>query len=60
MSIQNLLNGFLTIKDFSELVGITVKSLRNYDKKGIFHPANMRLRERTCSDMVRVRIYRIV
>ncbi len=39
MSIQNLLNGFLTIKDFSELVGITVKSLRNYDKKGIFHPA---------------------
>ncbi len=31
--------GYLTIKEFSELVGITAKSLRHYDNKGVFRPA---------------------
>ncbi len=39
MKIPALLNDFLTIKEFSELVGISADSLRHYDKKGIFMPA---------------------
>jgi DNA-binding transcriptional MerR regulator len=30
---------YLSIKNFAELVGMTVNSLRRYDTKGIFHPA---------------------
>ncbi len=39
MITKVLLQGFLTIKEFADLVGFTVKALRYYDKKGIFHPA---------------------
>jgi len=30
---------FLSIKEFSKFVGITVDSLRHYDRKGVFKPA---------------------
>jgi len=30
---------FLTIKEFEKLVGMSTAALRNYDRKGIFHPA---------------------
>jgi len=30
---------FLCIKEFAEMVGMTVRALRHYDEKGIFHPA---------------------
>ena len=39
MSDNNLDKDFLTIKEFSEIVGITIETLRHYDKKGIFKPA---------------------
>lgn len=39
MNSINFNADFLSIKDFSELVGMTADTLRHYDKKGIFHPA---------------------
>jgi DNA-binding transcriptional MerR regulator len=39
MSNKNLDRDYLSIKDFAELVGMTVNTLRRYDNKGIFHPA---------------------
>jgi len=32
---------FLPIKEFSEIVGMTIDALRHYDKKGIFKPAKL-------------------
>jgi DNA-binding transcriptional MerR regulator len=39
MKNKNPGRDFLSIKEFAKLVGITVVSLRNYDRKGIFNPA---------------------
>ena len=39
MSIENLGEEFLSIKEFAELVGMTIESLRHYDRKDVFHPA---------------------
>jgi DNA-binding transcriptional MerR regulator len=39
MGKKNLDNDFLSIKEFAEFVGITVASLRHYDRKGVFSPA---------------------
>ena len=39
MNDNNLDRDYLTIKEFSEIVGMTIETLRHYDKKGIFKPA---------------------
>ena len=39
MDKKDLNSDFLTIKEFANLVGITVSSLQHYDRKGIFCPA---------------------
>jgi len=39
MSDKDLGSDLLSIKEFAELVGMTVEALRHYDRKGIFHPA---------------------
>jgi DNA-binding transcriptional MerR regulator len=39
MSDKNLDSDFLSIKEFAKFVGITVASLRHYDRKGVFSPA---------------------
>ena len=36
---KNLDGDFLCIKEFSTLVGISVPTLRNYDRKGVLRPA---------------------
>ena len=36
---ENIDGEYLSIKGFAELVGMTVETLRHYDRKGIFHPA---------------------
>jgi DNA-binding transcriptional MerR regulator len=38
MGDKNLSKDYLSVKDFAELVGMTVNTLRRYDNKGIFHP----------------------
>jgi DNA-binding transcriptional MerR regulator len=39
MNINNMGDAYLSIKEFGELVGMTIHALRLYDKKGIFRPA---------------------
>jgi DNA-binding transcriptional MerR regulator len=39
MSDKGLFKDYLSIKEFAELVGMTINVLRYYDNKGIFHPA---------------------
>jgi len=39
MSDDNFNNGYLTVGEFSEIVGIPAETLRRYDNDGIFHPA---------------------
>ena len=39
MKNKDLNNDFLCIKEFAQYEGITVESLRHYDRKGIFSPA---------------------
>ena len=39
MNGKNFENDFLTIKEFAELVGVSVSTLRYYDKIGVFIPA---------------------
>jgi DNA-binding transcriptional MerR regulator len=38
MNNKNIENNLLSIKEFSEFVGISTSSLRHYDNKGIFKP----------------------
>ncbi|MCL2222865.1 MAG: MerR family DNA-binding transcriptional regulator [Oscillospiraceae bacterium] len=39
MSNMNFDKEYFTIKEFSEIVGLPVATLRYYDKEGIFCPA---------------------
>jgi len=39
MKYKGLENDFLCIREFAKYVGISVESLRHYDRKGIFKPA---------------------
>ncbi len=39
MNDNSIFDEYMTINEFSELVGITVDSLRHYDKRGVFMPA---------------------
>ena len=39
MSDDDFNNGYLTVGEFSEIVGIPAETLRRYDNDGIFHPA---------------------
>ena len=39
MNNYNLDKELLSIKEFSEIVGMTIETLRHYDNKGIFQPA---------------------
>ncbi len=41
MNSLNLEGDYLTIKEFSELVGMTVPTLRHYHKVGVFSPAKI-------------------
>ena len=39
MNNEKFNKDFLSIKEFAELVGMTVVTLRHYDNKGVFPPA---------------------
>ncbi|MCL2153873.1 MAG: MerR family transcriptional regulator [Oscillospiraceae bacterium] len=39
MIIKDFDNDYLSISEFAEIAGMTIETLRHYDRKGIFHPA---------------------
>jgi DNA-binding transcriptional MerR regulator len=41
MNEKDIVQGYLTIKEFAEFVGMTIAALRHYDKKGVFRPAKL-------------------
>ena len=41
MNVENFDRDYLSVKEFSEIVGITAETLRYYDRQGIFQPAKI-------------------